>query len=475
MATRTIPALESNRAAVSPLTGGARDYDPLLNAIGDARFVLLGEASHGTHEFYRERAEITQAADQREGLHRRCASRPTGPTPTASTATCAARATTLDADEALARLQALPDLDVAQHRRASTSSTGCATHNDALPRDGRKAGFYGLDLYSLHTSMEAVLGYLDKVDPEAAAAGARAATPASTISATTRRPMATAASVGASRILRGRGRRPAGRAAAPGHRATRGATAASPRTSTSTPSRTRGWCKNAEDYYRSMFRGRVSSWNLRDRHMAETLDALVAHLETAGGSGRRIVVWAHNSHLGDARATEMGAAGRAQRRPARARAARRDAVPDRLQHLPRHRHRRLRLGRAGRAQARPPGARRAATRRCSTTRGGSAALPARLCARTATRWPGAARAAARAGDRRHLPARDRAHEPLLPGPAAGSVRRVLHFDETARCSRWSGRQAGTKASCRRHIRSPSERPYPARCESVRNADPRRSG
>jgi erythromycin esterase-like protein len=63
--------------------------------------------------------------------------------------------------------------------------------------------------------------------------------------------------------------------------------------------------KNAEAYYRAMFRGRVSSWNLRDRHMAETLDASVAHLDRQGRH-TKVVVWAHNSHLGDARATELG-------------------------------------------------------------------------------------------------------------------------------------------------------------------------
>jgi erythromycin esterase-like protein len=66
--------------------------------------------------------------------------------------------------------------------------------------------------------------------------------------------------------------------------------------------------KNAEAYYRSMFLEEVSSWNLRDRHMAETLDALVAHLERQGGRAK-IVVWAHNSHIGDARATQMGQRG----------------------------------------------------------------------------------------------------------------------------------------------------------------------
>jgi erythromycin esterase-like protein len=66
--------------------------------------------------------------------------------------------------------------------------------------------------------------------------------------------------------------------------------------------------KNAEEYYRSLFQGRISSWNLRDRHMAETLAALVAHLETQA-QHPKVVVWAHNSHLGDARATQMGDAG----------------------------------------------------------------------------------------------------------------------------------------------------------------------
>jgi erythromycin esterase-like protein len=65
---------------------------------------------------------------------------------------------------------------------------------------------------------------------------------------------------------------------------------------------------DAERYYRAMFRGRNASWNLRDTHMADTLDALVAHLRRQGRAGK-VVVWAHNSHLGDARATELGAGG----------------------------------------------------------------------------------------------------------------------------------------------------------------------
>src|SRR5579864_5788700 len=76
----------------------------------------------------------------------------------------------------------------------------------------------------------------------------------------------------------------------------------------SMPNRTRGWVKNAEQYYRTMFRGRISSWNLRDMHMAETLDSLVEHFALQKQRAK-VVLWAHNSHLGDARATQMGRAG----------------------------------------------------------------------------------------------------------------------------------------------------------------------
>jgi erythromycin esterase-like protein len=67
--------------------------------------------------------------------------------------------------------------------------------------------------------------------------------------------------------------------------------------------------QDAEEYYRTMFQGRISSWNLRDRHMAETLEALSQHLSRTGVRPARIVVWEHNSHIGDARATEVGRQG----------------------------------------------------------------------------------------------------------------------------------------------------------------------
>src|SRR5260221_13102190 len=76
--------------------------------------------------------------------------------------------------------------------------------------------------------------------------------------------------------------------------------------------------KDAEEYYRSMFLEDVSSWNLRDRHMVETLNALVAHLDRQGERSK-LVVWAHNSHLGDAPATRISQRGGVERRSTRAR------------------------------------------------------------------------------------------------------------------------------------------------------------
>src|SRR5205807_8734233 len=67
--------------------------------------------------------------------------------------------------------------------------------------------------------------------------------------------------------------------------------------------------KEAEEYYRTMFGGQASSWNRRDQHMVDTLDLLVGHLGAQRGETAKVVVWAHNSHLGDARATEVASQG----------------------------------------------------------------------------------------------------------------------------------------------------------------------
>src|SRR3989440_7672455 len=158
-----------------------------------------------------------------------------------------------------------------------------------------------MDLYSLHASIDAVLTYLEKVDPESAK---RARLRYSCFDHFSREPQeyGYAATVGAAESCEGQVveqlmelQRKAGE-----FLSRDGQVAAEELFFAEQNARL---VKNAEQYYRSMFRGRASSWNLRDRHMVETIEALVQHLN--GSRQPKAIVWAHNSHLGDARATEM--------------------------------------------------------------------------------------------------------------------------------------------------------------------------
>jgi erythromycin esterase-like protein len=286
-----------------PLTGAAADYDPLLDQIGAARFVLIGEASHGTHEFYRQRALITRRLIAERGF-RAVAVEADWPDSYRINRFVRGMGDGATAIDSLAGFRRFPTwmwrnadvLDFVGWLRA---------YNDALPTDAPKAGFYGLDLYSLYSSIEAVLGYLEKVNPQAAQqARARyacfeqfGADPQSYGYATSFGAAESCADQVVSQLLDFQGRTAElmqrdGRLA---------------EDEFFFAEQNARLVKNAEAYYRSMFRGR-ESWNLRDTHMAETLDALAAHLSRQGQPAK-VVVWAHNSHLGDARATEMGQAG----------------------------------------------------------------------------------------------------------------------------------------------------------------------
>jgi erythromycin esterase-like protein len=292
------------RDAAQPLTGAASDYDPLMELIGDARFVLLGEASHGTHEFYRARAEITKRLILEKGF---TAVAVEADWPDAYRVNCYVRGAGADteATEALGGFQRFPQW---MWRNADVLDFvgWLREHDDSLPPDGPQVGFYGLDLYSLYSSVEAVLQYLEKVDPEAARR-ARYRYSCFEHFAEDSQAYGYAASFGLSESceeevitqlseLRRR---------AELYLARDGRVAEDELFYAEQNARL---VKNAEEYYRTMFRGRVSSWNLRDRHMAETLDALVRHLDGQGGK-TKVAVWEHNSHLGDARATQMGESG----------------------------------------------------------------------------------------------------------------------------------------------------------------------
>jgi erythromycin esterase-like protein len=171
------------------------------------------------------------------------------------------------------------------------------------PADDR-VGLFGMDLYSMHASIDSVLGYLDKVDPEAAR---RARIRYSCFDSFGEDPQVYgyAATRGGQESCENpvvaqlfELRRQYGELISRDGRIARDEFFYAEQNAR--------LVANAERYYRSMFRGRELSWNLRDEHMADTLDALAFHF---GGSSCKMIVWAHNSHLGDARATEMGARG----------------------------------------------------------------------------------------------------------------------------------------------------------------------
>jgi erythromycin esterase-like protein len=297
-------AAEVVRGAARVLEGAAADYDPLLQLIGGSRFALLGEASHGTHEFYRERAEITKRLIGEKGY---TAVAVEADWPDAYRVNRYVRGES-DDREARAALDGFKRFPVWMWRNTVVVEfvEWLRAYNDALPEGKPKVGFYGLDLYSLYTSIEAVLGYLEKVDPEAAGRARRRYSCFEHFGEDTTS-YAYAAAYGAAESCE-----PAvveqlvelrRRAAELANRDGRVA-----RDEFFYAEQNARLVRNAEEYYRSMFRGRVSSWNMRDRHMAETLDALVAHLSAEGGSAK-VAVWEHNSHLGDARATEMGQGG----------------------------------------------------------------------------------------------------------------------------------------------------------------------
>jgi erythromycin esterase-like protein len=287
-------------AAALPLGGGGADYDALLDLVGDARFVLLGEATHGTHEFYAERARITRRLIEEKGF---AAVAVEADWPDAYRVNRYVRGGSEDGDaeRALAGFQRFPNwmwrnTDVAEFVEWLRS------HN-AGQASAAQAGFYGLDLYSLFTSIEEVLRYLDDVDPDAAAQARKRyacfdhyVEDSQHYAYATGVGMSDSCEQGVVAQLQQMQQR------ALDYMQRGGADADDEFFYAQQNARL---VKNAEEYYRTMFRGRISSWNLRDSHMAETLHALAAHLSSKRAQPARIVVWEHNSHIGDARATEV--------------------------------------------------------------------------------------------------------------------------------------------------------------------------
>jgi erythromycin esterase-like protein len=296
-------ALDRIQNALQPLTDAPSDYDPLLQRIGEAALVLIGEASHGTQEFYQHRAEITKRLIQEKGFHA-VAVEADWPDAHRVNQYVRGRSKDQDATQALGGFSRFPAW-MWRNEVVAEFVHWLRQHN-GRPGTGHQVGFYGLDLYSLHRSRAEVVRYLERVDP-AAARRARERYACFDHFGEDEQAYGYAAGFGTSEScerevvqqLIDLQRRTYE------YRHRDGQVAEDDFFSAEQNARL---VRNAEEYYRATFRGRVNTWNLRDRHMAETLHALLAHLDHRFGRSK-VVVWAHNSHLGDARATERGRRG----------------------------------------------------------------------------------------------------------------------------------------------------------------------
>ncbi len=291
--------------AIVPITGTNRDYNPLFELIGDARVVSIGEATHGSHEFYQTRAEVTKRLLTDKGFSAVCIE---GDWPDAYRVNRYARGAADDvtAEASLSGFKRFPEW-MWRNTDVVAFVDWLRQYNDARAgASQRQAGFYGLDLYSMYGSIEAVLEYLDRVDPETAAA-ARGHYECLEIYAERPEAYGMAAARGLEprcrdevlRALREMQRKAAVYAHADGRIAEDQYFYAEQNARV---------VANAERYYRAMIDYSASTWNLRDEHMADTLDRLLEHL-SRDGNRAKAVVWAHNSHVGVADATSMGRRG----------------------------------------------------------------------------------------------------------------------------------------------------------------------
>lgn len=292
--------LDKVRKHAHPLTGAAPDWDGLLSIIGDASVVLLGESSHGTHEFYRLRAEITKRLIREKDFNA-VVIEADWPDAYRVNRFVRGESPDMDAVDALAGFARFPSW---MWRNADMLDFigWLKDHNENVYSADHQVGFYGMDLYSLHKSINEVIAYLDRIDPVEAA---KARSLYGCIDRFGRDPQnyGLLASSGMNETCREEviQQLAALRAKEFEYLARDGRSAAD---EFFFAEQNALLVKNAEQYYRKMFRSHVASWNLRDEHMMEMLVQLIAHLQSQCGRAK-VIVWAHNSHIGDARATEM--------------------------------------------------------------------------------------------------------------------------------------------------------------------------
>ncbi len=395
--------------AVEPLDGiWEGSLVRLMERIGDARIVCLGEASHGTAEFYDMRTRITRELVERKGFTIVAVE---ADWPDARQIDGYVRDTWVEPGGQPA-FQRFPTWMWA-NGQVLTLLYWMREYNESVAERDRSVGFYGLDLYSLYNSIDSVVRYLDDVDPEAARVARHRY---GCLSPWQGDPAAYGAAATSGRyeaceqdvvqMLRDLLEKRFEYTDRDGERFLDAAQNARLIT-------------NAERYYRTMYRGGRASWNLRDTHMFDTLETLLRFRGPDAGA----VVWAHNSHLGNASATGDGRGRPDQRRTVVPGAIRKRRVSDRLRHGSWNRRRSHGLGwpdgnQAGSALPR-------AELREGLSRERNPVVPASSAGRRGGRRAGpAAAGASGASDRGDLPARDGDPEPLLLRESAPAVRRV---------------------------------------------------
>lgn len=284
--------VETLRRHAEPLPDPAdmEAFGSFFDRFGDARLVLLGESTHGTNEFYRARAAITRRLIERHGF-----------------SIVAVEADWPDAariDDYVRHQAPRPRLGdpfirfptwMWRNAEVLAFADWLRGHNAALPEESR-ASFHGLDIYSLGESIHAVLAYLDQADPEAAKEARRRYACLS--------PWQDDPAGYGRAVLHGRMRKCEEGAVAQMRALLDRRLALLDHDGEAwfDASQNARIVRAAERYYRAMYHSSADSWNLRDRHMFQTLQAVIAHR----GRDAKAVVWAHNSHVGNAAATAMG-------------------------------------------------------------------------------------------------------------------------------------------------------------------------
>ncbi|MFI4955798.1 MAG: erythromycin esterase family protein [Gammaproteobacteria bacterium] len=284
-----------------PLLENADKYSSLIEKIGDSRIVLMGEATHGTEEFYQARIDISKRLIEEKGFMA-IAIEGDWPDVYSLHRYVQGIGDVNNAEEALSAFKRFPTW-MWCNKTMPDLLKWMRCFNDKCDQKN-KVGFYGLDLYSFYASMKAVIDYLVKADPAAAERAIKrygcfdhmlddAQEYGFLTSEGLKKPCIKEAVMEIMELQKD----------ALKYIKKDGLLAEEEYFFALQNAKI---VKNAENYYRSMFDGHVLSWNNRDKHMAETVESILDHLEKRLNKPAKIIIWAHNSHVGDARATEMG-------------------------------------------------------------------------------------------------------------------------------------------------------------------------